>query len=85
MLGDMALAGITGLLLGSAISFVVVRGFWPPAGVLGSLLLGIHLVAIGLGQTVRVTRKRRTDLARIAAIYGAAVLVGLLAALVVLA
>ena len=81
---DTILAIITGLLLGPSITFAVVRGFWPPAGVLGVLSLVVHLVAIGLGQTVDEARLTRSDLRRIAAISGSAILVGALVAFVLM-
>lgn len=79
---DTIVAITTGLLLGSSITFTALRGFWPPAGVLGGTFLLVHLVAIGLGQTVDETRLTRSDLLRIAATGAAAILLGALVALV---
>ena len=73
---DMVMAGITGLLLGSAIVFAVKRGSWPPAGVLGGLFLAGHGVVLLLGQYPDQTRLTRAQLVQIAVGYGVATLVG---------
>jgi len=82
---DAMVAIITGLMLGFSISFTAMRGFWPPAGELGGMFLVVHLIVLGLGQTVDGARLTRSDLLRVAAAGGAAILVGALVALVVMA
>jgi len=81
---DTILALIAGLLLGPSITFTIMRGFWPPAGVLGVLVLAVHVAAIALGQTVDEARLTRSDLRRITAIGGSAILVGAVVAFVLM-
>ena len=79
---DIVMAVVTGLLLGSAITFAVIRGSWPPAGVIGLLFLAGHGVVLGLGQYHDQTRLTPPQLKRIAAVYGLAMLVAAAIAIV---
>lgn len=81
---DMMIVIINGLLIGSSIVFTLIRGFFPPAGVLGVLFLGVHLLALWLGQYVDEVRLSRWDFQRIATVGAAAMLVSALVTLIIM-
>jgi hypothetical protein len=82
---DMVFAAITGLLLGASLTFTLLRGFFPPAGVMGVLFLGMHLVTLWLGQYVEQARFSRSDFQWIATVGSAAILVAALGAFILMA
>lgn len=81
---DMFLVTITGLLLGSSIVFTLIRGFFPPAGVIGVFILVLHLLVLWLGQYVDEARLSRRDFQQIATVGAVAMLLGALGALIIM-
>ena len=81
---DMILVIITGLLLGSSIVFTSIRGFFPPAGVIGLFILVLHLLVLWLGQYVDEARLSRWDFQRIGTVGAGAILVSALVTLIIM-